>query len=456
MSADQKTIRYRVYITPLVSSDTYGTAVDVSDRIEESGIPRIRRSIDAGDYDVGVYTYADINLKGFNHNGYFNGPEDSRSIFPYLRDRAKVEIHWIELDEDTGDETAQVTFRGMINDEATRVNPVNDSIFFKVLSRDSVIRNTKVQAGGVATGNLFSTALLNILSTTRIASVLTASAGNINPGLDLTVDDGSHFDNLPTRTAVNDILLVSNSVMTIDSSDNIIIKTRDEDTTEDIVMLYGPHDVHKRENIITMTRYNTGLHRMFNSVRFNTQEASNSASASEYGERQKKIEKSFITDSSKELQIAQALVDEFNAPKIELNVKVPTTIAKDIDLLDRVSIAWPLRAKPPAGAFLPVVGITEIGDTNYPLPDEFGSVSIEENIGFKVIEIDENPKTFETLLKLRQVGTGFSDGVFNAPGNAIVGFAVIGTAEIQAGGTDCDKYQGSPVGAAKIGCTAVS
>lgn len=443
-------IRYRVVFQPLSSENVYGDEIDVSDKITINGIKKIRRSIDAGDYNIGVFTYDDITLTGINFDGYFNDPLDSRSIFRYNRDRCKVTVKYIQFGTD-GEETATITFRGLINEEATRVNPEKDEIRFKVLSRDSVIRTTKVPSGTVTNGTSVSTAILNILSTPKIQSVLNVDAGNINPDLDVTVDVGSELDNRPTKDALNELLLVSNSVLIIDSSDNVIVRSREENGDSPVLNLYGKHDIHRRENILSIKDYNTGLHRVFSSVMVNGQETSDSQIAKEYVERQKEITIDFITDDDTENDIAARLLRDFKVPKIEVRMRVPTHVAKDYDLLDLVSINYPLRVKPILGQKLPVIGITEVGESGFPLPDTFGSLVIEPNLAFKIIQIDEYPKDFITELKLRQIGITFSDGVFNAPGSNIVGFAVIGDAELGSGDLEGEIYNPGIVGGGQIG-----
>lgn len=459
-------VRYRVYFQPLQDRDsnTYASEIDVSDRILVDGISSIKRSIDSSNYDIGVFVFSDVTLKGYNHNGYFNDQDDTRSIFPSTRDLCKVRIVFEQsmLTRDSagniiGDsETQTITFRGLINEEATRLDFVTDTIEFKVLSRDSVIRNTKISGGTVVNGMTVKAAMLAILDVPKITSVLNISAGNINPPNNVTIDVGSKFDNKSVKEMLDKLLMVSNSCMLIEDDGDVIIKDREEITDRPILELFGKSDTYGRENIIDVTSYNTGTQRMFTSVRVNDTEVNNDAFQRTFGYRQKKITIDFITSSLKETEIATALMNEFKAPKIEMNCKVSSEIAKDVQLLDRVSVNYPLRVKPIEGKFLPVVGSSVINDADTPLPYVFGSISVPANFAFKVIEIDENPKQFTSILKLRQVGTTPSDGVFNTPENCIVGWAVVGTAVICVGGNACDQYNPSVVGAAQVGCTLVA
>lgn len=451
----RKQISYKVYFTPRSGFNSYGSEIDVSDKVDASGVKDFRVSVDAGDYQVGVYTTDDITLKAYNINGFFNDENDTRSIFPAGRNLCKVRVVFSEYDDD-GEEIATVSFRGLINDEATRIDLAEDKIRFRVLANDSVIRDTKVASGVVTSGMSFSTAMLNILNQTRITEILNISAANINPDLDLTVDSGSAFDDVPTRDALNDLLLLSNSVMIIDSSDNVIIKARDEDITKSVFNFYGKSDEQGRENIVDLLNYNSGRHRLFTSVSVNDTERSNSAYEAEFGSRRFSKTVDFITDGTKEAQIANRLVDEFKAPKIEIQLVARTAEVKSVELLDRCSVNYPLRLSLPDGAsFLPVVGLTEIGEASEPLPNQHGSVSIAPRIGFKVIEKIEQPRTFLTKLKLRQIGISISDGTFESSGAPLVGFAIVGSSVIQGDGDPCATWNPSVVGAAQVGCTTV-
>ena len=104
---------------------------------------------------MGLFTFSDVTLKGYNYNSYFNDETDFRSIFRVSRDLCKVRIEFedIEVDRDSSSRVTgtspriQLFFNGIINEEATRVDAVSDQITFKALSRESGISNHE-GAGG--------------------------------------------------------------------------------------------------------------------------------------------------------------------------------------------------------------------------------------------------------------------------------------------------------------------
>lgn len=397
--------RYKVFITPRLRGDTYGDEVDVSDRVQLKGVGAIKRSIDSGDYDFGAFTYSDVSITCSNPDGFFNNSEDSRSMFPYSRDLAKVSVVFFqEVDQST------ITYRGLINDEATRTLLKTDEIQFRVLSRDSIIKKTVIDTGLVQNGDSIATAIFRILNVDAITNILTISLADINPDYDGVVDLGSAFDEKNAKDAISELLIASNSIMTLTEDDEVIVKSRNA-STEEPLLLFGVGDLRQRENIIDIQDYNTGLQRIFNSITVNERNTKDTDSILTFGARVKEVSYDWMTNNTHIDEFGAAMLSEFKFPKIELRVKVPTFLAKEFDLLDRVSINYPLKAFP-TSQFLPICGAFACGDVDYKTPHIVGSVSINPNLAFKIIEISEDTKTFNTTLKLRQVGTEVNDGTF--------------------------------------------
>ncbi|MHA1347769.1 MAG: hypothetical protein ACTSO3_15320, partial [Candidatus Heimdallarchaeaceae archaeon] len=152
---------YEVLITPLVGKNKYGTQVNVTenvnidDFIKENGISTIIGEIDNGDFDIGVFVFDSINLTALNFDGKFAGINDSRSMFKYSRDKAKITINFYNGESNTPDSS----FRGLIDDRSTKINFGKNEVKFKVLSNDSIINRTKITAGVINNGVLASAAI---------------------------------------------------------------------------------------------------------------------------------------------------------------------------------------------------------------------------------------------------------------------------------------------------------
>jgi len=402
---------YQVLITPLVARDTYGTTtdvtkdVDITDFVKRNGVGSIKSGVDNNDYEIGTFLFSDLKLKVLNPFGKFNDQNDPRSMFQYTRDLAKIDIKLFSQDT-----TSTTNFSGIINEEATRQNFLKGEVEFKVLSLGSILRKTKVSGGVVSTGVTFSSAIKTILNQTDITRVVNYDVSKISVDYDGTIDNGSYFDNKVAKDALDDLLLASNSVLFIDETGTFVVKNR-TDNDGDILRLYGPHDLDGRQNIVDIKSYNTGFHRIFNSIKINNTLIEDNDLITEMGMRRKTIDLEFVTDVNTETDIANRILSEFKAPKVEMSVVVATETARTAKLYDLVSIKSPLRATPYTGSYLPVFDLA-VFDTDV-FPYESGAIDLHETTAFKIIGFKENPAKFTTEIKLRQRGLGFDDGYYS-------------------------------------------
>jgi len=401
----------QVFITPLVSEGVYGDEIEVSDYVKLDGLSKVKNSIDSTDYSIGIFRFDDVTLKCQNGQGTFN-ENDSRSIFTYVRDRAKVKIQALKIDSETFVSEEKIQFEGLINDEMTRLNITNDEITLKVYSKDSVFRTTRVPAGIIPAGSTAKTALISILSQPAIGVVLNLDPADINPELDFIIDTPEALDNLEVKEALDLILIASSSVLILED-DDIIVRSRNRDTGTPLE-LRGRGEISNNANLISLKNYNNGKQRQFNSIYLNDGAAviEDTNSILESGVRQIKFDFPMIADSGTLQDVGQSIADEFRYPKIEVMAEVPAVVAEDVKLLDLVSVDAPFLKKPAEGDFLPVYGVATYGDAVTPYPLTFGSIEITSNIKFKVISIEKDLKNFRTALKLRQFGKNLNDGVF--------------------------------------------
>lgn len=400
---------YQIFFTPLVRPGVYGSSLNVTqdinmtDFIARSGLQNIVREIDNGDYDFGIFTFGDLTIKAINYTRKFNNEHDCLSIFPFTRDLCKVEIRLYDPD---GNYT--VRFRGLIDEQATRHDIEKDDITFKVLSMDSVLRKTEVQAGSIVTGNSFSLAVKTILNQPVITNILNYSEANINVNYDDTIDDGEFFSAINVKDALDQLMIASHSILLIDLNDNIIVKPRTETANE--FTLYGRGDKYGRENIIKIDQSNDGRQRAFNSIVVNDFEQKDDNWIADYGYKSKNISIDFITGRSKSEAVALNILNQVKVPKPELSVRCFTKDVRNIQLLDMVKIDYDYMVRPAEGDILPMTGQVQTGTAK--TAKTFGSFRLLQNVKFKVIRIQENPSNLTTVLKLRQAGTTVKDGYF--------------------------------------------
>ena len=394
------TINYQVLITPLLRKDVYGTVsditkdVDLSEFIEQGSLSAIKSEIDQGDYDIGVYTFGSITFRVRNFDGRFNEPQiDSRSMFPWYRDRAKVDINFI------GD-TTKIQFSGLLADKATKQDLSQQSVQFTVLSQDAIFQQIKVAAGTVTNGMTFTEALEAVLDVAEVTAVLGFDIADINPTLNLTIDDGSKFDSLILKAALDNLLFASNSVLVIDSDKNIIVRNRTENSNTPHAFYSG--DDQGRDNIYTLTGYNNGIQRMFNSVLINNTESVNQKSIDTYLTRQKSSSLNFITTEATEQAIADSIISTFGYPLTEMLILTDTETAESMNILDKVTVSKDFRITRQPGRHIGLYDVDDYEKAYY--GEETGDLKIVPDEIFKIIGFSKNPSTFKTSVKIRSTG----------------------------------------------------
>lgn len=403
----------RVYVTPLANNLAYqDNEIEITDYIIEDGVSEIREFIDSEDYDFGLFSFADVDIQVDNHNGKLGPPNDSRSIFTHARDLAKLRV--VFCSEDTVGEsiTETTVFRGLINDEASVSDFQEGTITLTALSMDSILGRVILDNGFITDGTLASEALLSVLSIEKIATVFSVDASDINVGLDFTIEDASPFANISARDAIAMLLFASNSVLLFSDAQEAIVQER---TVNDIDphYFYGGDALTGRENVLAVQNYNDGRQRMFNSVKINGDiEQKNLPFIAEFGLRQKTADIDFIVDTEIIGEIATTLLDQFKAPKVELELQHDFSNNTSIRLLDPASVDIPLRLVPIPGTFMFIFDQSIMDDDDEQMPEEVGAFKIDANIKFKVIERRLDPSTFVQTLKLRQDGTELEDGYF--------------------------------------------
>jgi len=386
---------YQVLVTPLKNINTYGTQIDITEYVLNSNFGKIKKQIDFGNYDIGIYTYSDLAISVVNFDGKFNDETDSASYFYFTRDRAKVKI--IYVDESA---TENTLYEGLINDQATTQNLEKDEVTFRVLSLDSIFNKIKISGGLINGGNSFSTAIKAILNRPGVTSVLGYDESKVNVAYDGAVDDPIPFSEKDSRTVLEQLLNASGSVFYIDSDNDMVVKNRSISATP-VLNLYGSGDPFQRDNIVKIDKYNNGLQRTFNTITINDTTSTEDIYVDRYGIGLKTYKFDFIQNAVTDKNIADYYLNQFKVPKRELEVTVKSEVAKDANILDSVTIDSRKRYKPYFTNKIPLAGSSVAGSEK--VPHSLGGLVITPNIIFKIIGIEYDIKTLLTVLKLREV-----------------------------------------------------
>ena len=417
------TVPYQVSLFRRISANAYETEpYNITKYVARSGFNRISQKIDDGEFAIGRFAYNDLTLRLFNQGDIFHEPEISlSSIFPLGRDRTIVEINF------TDDDKTELSFKGIINDESTRIDEDDSIVNIKVLSIDSILRKQTIGAGIVRENALLSDVMRSVInSSPEISILLEIDENNFTLGENIEIDDENWFVNRSVARAINDILIASNSTMHIiqnsgaNKSTIQVFPRGASPRPGDIFRLRGRGA--EDPNILSIKGLNNGLHRAFNSVTINNTSYVDFVFSEFYSRRETEYTLGFINNNVKEGAIARRIVETFRAPKIEMKVTVPTRDVATASILSLVSINQPGTAIGTSRLSTAIINSARIGES-------IEGLRISPSRSFFIYAIKNQLKLAVTELTLRESGITTTDG-FIRDLTARIGFSIINTSII--------------------------
>lgn len=392
---------FHAYIAPLIRDAVYSEYIDVTAYVQSGGVGELIEQVDDGDFDVGVFTNSGLVINMINQDGRFSDSNSPLSIFPHVRDLARVKLVFFDGD------TEILSFNGLIDDTLTKEDVTGSAVQFFVIERSGIFGKINVTGGAVADGNTVTQALKNLLSRPSVTNYLNYSSDNINVLLDVAIDSGAAFDGKNYKEALDMLMLISGSVLTVDASGAIIVRSRAHNDNVPH-SFYGGGDSGGQANIIRLAEYNNGWHRAFNLFSVDKTSAKNQELIDSLSLRKKELPiKEIIKDQSKQAIICNSYLHNFQYPKRELQIQVQSIDAKNVALFDLASISMTGLLKQSDGNPLPLYGLARYGEEKYPV--NIGAVEVSSAIGFKVIGRSIDVERKITTLKLREIGTGSGD-----------------------------------------------
>lgn len=404
-------MQYRVYIKPFdVEGNYLADYIEVSDDVIT--ISDIQQKVDSSDYDVGVYKNSGVNIALRNDHGKYSETTTLRSIFATKRKNSMVKITWAQSDYpliagffDAGEEvlgTEITIFEGLLNEISSTTDIAKQTISFAVLGYESILNETLVPFSLLNNGDTLADAIFLCLLQAPFNTYVTVSYGNINPGLNTTIDDKTDLENKTAGEALKELLLISNSVLYI--KDNEVYVSSREDTVETGFIFYGQGSTLGIESIISIPTFRDGLNRTFNYWVWpdTTLVAQDVTSVLTYGILKKDVSSSIITVDAKRTAILESNRDEFRNPKIELELVTPLTYgAFALNILDKVAIDYPTSYTPADNNPLPTYGNVVYGESRYP----FGQfvLTVESSRRFKILGKKLNKSKNSLTFTLREV-----------------------------------------------------
>ena len=396
-----------VLIDPIDNNNGYTIeSIDATPYLAGNGaISNIKQSVDAADFVVGLFSYSHTKIKLKNIEGIFSYDGYSR-YFPYGRDESRVRIR---LRNPDNNQTFPI-FTGLISDDATMEDDINEIISFTVLSYDSIFKHDRVPSGTVGGDLSYKDALIKLIDRNPINLFVSIEEDNLTLDYNGVIEDGEAFTGLSVSDAVNKILLSANSIMFVDENRNVIADVRTSRKTQQEIF-YGPYsEVQRTPLILGIKKINNGHHRMINQVQLNEVYYEDVTYIDAYKLKSKTLDLKFITTSPERSRVANNIIKRHRYPKPEMTIIVPTISSYDLSLVDLVSVDYERLVSSARGDdVFARYDIAEYDDGEY--PGEHGTIYISPEIGWIVYEISHNLSDFTTELKLKEFGSTSGDSV---------------------------------------------
>ncbi len=369
-------MRMRLYMK---SFDATGVRLEdwteITDDVIQNSMGDIRQQIADDDFEVGVFKFADFALELRNDHGLYAEVGNSQSLFLYKRSDTLIKITWQKWEREpiagvvvSGDfisGNAEVTvFEGLLNDDATDSDIQSQSVNFKVLGLESIFKRVGIVPLSITNGDLVSEILYTILNQTLITDLFDVDALNLNPDLDVAVDDVSKWEDV--KGAMDDLLALSNSVFYI-SEGAAIVKSHDA-IPGSVATFYGQASPNGIENTVNITEIKSGTNRAYNTWTWDDTvlSAVNASSVLKNGLKTQAISYEAITNNTTRQTILDTLRDDFGDPRMELKVTTNITEAMlGIDFLETVSIDYPTIFYAADGHPFPIYGVSRYGEGVY-------------------------------------------------------------------------------------------
>lgn len=408
--------RIRVYILPFsdITQDYLLDWIEITNDLDTNSFSSLTQRLDNKEYDVGVFNFGDCSITLRNEHGRYNKVGDPNTIFGYKRGGTKVKMTYMLQDDPPWCGTAicgqakifdeQDIFTGLLVDESTDEDVINQNIVFKVLGLESVFKETLVPFGTISALDLISETIYNILNQSKVTNLMTLSALNISCAIDVAIDSITGLQNKTVKEGLDQLLMLSNSILYVDR-DNVIHVAPRIATPSVMWSFYGQASVLGPENIQNLSDIRNGLNRTFNFVRWDqtTLSAEDANSTAKYGVRIKEISSDIITDNTKRNSILQSYRDYFGQPRRELEL---TTIIKDYDIFDafllsKVNIDYPSVYFMKEGQTYPIYDSSIYDEAEYPVAE--WSLEIDPLINWMITGRKIDFRNQQITFNLREV-----------------------------------------------------
>jgi hypothetical protein len=300
-------------------------------------------------------------------------------------------------------------FEGIIDERSFVFDVENDTVSCTVISREYAFQTVNMVGGSLGTSVLASDAIYVLCNRPEITAYMTILESNINPANDVTFDAPNQWAGMKLNDVLNEIMLVTNSIMYIDKDGYLIVKSRQHSRLVKLELRQNSN-TGKQDNIYSIRNVNSGRHRVKNYISWGSgTSAIVESSADEYLERfgitKKTVSCDAITNVATKATVISELLNEWQFPKQEMEVETDYQ-ANEIDFFDMVTVD--IIPQLTRKNELPICGEAICGSAV--LVDYASGFKTDVNKGYKVISIEHSLSEFKTRLKLREIGNQLNDG----------------------------------------------
>lgn len=402
----------KVFINTFDANGAYSGFTEVTNDTDESTLQKVSQKLDNDTYDVGVFKNTSFNLSLRNDHGKYSDTDVIQSIFLRKRIDSIVKVTWNANDADVicgfaicgqavlgGDKNI---FYGLLNDITSSQNINDQKIKFSCQGLESIFDRVETNYSSLTASDNISDIIFDLLNQAEITNLITVDALNISVGIDQVPDSIVDLEETTVKEALDELLLMSNSIMYIGVSDQTLyIRPRTEGATVDYTF-YGQASDNGSENIVDIRSVRTGLNRTFNFWRWTDTAitSKDNSSINDNGVRKKDLNSDLFTDTTKRTNILSNYKDEFKLPKQEfLLTGILDYDTLELFLLDKVKVDYPTVLQAAPNANLPIYGQAVYGVDKYALGQWNLTISTADS--FKILgrSIDLKKNVIEFTLR---------------------------------------------------------
>ena len=377
--------------------------LDITKYLLDSGLPKIAQKLDNQGYQYGQFKTANASFKIDNSGGIFFPPSSQLSLFSgfFSRQYTKVRYRCGYYDnEDT--QIDEVVFQGLLNEKTIKTEFETGEATFQALGMDAVLRerDTTSTISGSKTAKQTIDTILS--GNTYISAFINYDAGNINPAINIVFDDSSLFAKRSISAVLSEIAKKTYSVWYIDIQTNdLIFKSRAANSNT-------PYSLDQNKDILKVYDYQEGYDKIINKINYksgvNTYEfKATQTDLDIYGTNSISLGESEdepITTYATFETLCNTIIANEKLPKRRIKVDI-IYYPNVFKLYDKVTPIYITR-KNTARNILIWNGSTQ-WNNGYIYKTQGAGMSLDENIIWKVLGIDNDTKNFVTTLELEEV-----------------------------------------------------